>query len=188
VLNGLAVSSPASPTGDPDGAGRVTFEGPTGSTLTTDHPLVQRALERVGRSWPAAVWVRELIPREAAEAVRAAICGALLRSYAGNLVQLHVAPPDLTTSIGERPEASPLARHQARSGQLVTNLRHTSVRIEDDLGRRLVVLLDGTRDRTRLLQELRGFLIDAGVDVPDDLEGGLERSLQGLAGLALLRA
>jgi hypothetical protein len=62
------------------------------------------------------------------------------------------------------------------------------VRIEDDLGRRLVVLLDGARDRAHLLRELRAFLVDAGGEVPDDLEGGLERSLQGLAGLALLRA
>jgi SAM-dependent methyltransferase len=188
VLERLAVSSPARRTGGPDRAGRVTFEGPAGSTLTTDHPLVVRALERVGDSWPAAVWVRDLIPADADEADRTAICGALLRSYAGNLVQLHVTPPELTTSIGERPEASPLARHQARSGPLVTNLRHTSVRIEDDLGRRLVVLLDGTRDRARLLQELRAFLSDAGAEVPGDLEAGLERSLQGLARLALLRA
>jgi ubiquinone/menaquinone biosynthesis C-methylase UbiE len=188
ALEGLAVSSPARPAGDSHPASRVTFEGPTGSTLTTDHPLVRRALERVGRSWPAAVWVRELIPQGAGEADRVAICDSLLRCYAGNLVQLHTAPPDLTTSIGERPEASPLARHQARSGQLVTNLRHASVRIEDDLGRRLVVLLDGTRDRAALLTELRTFLVEAGADVPDDLEGGLERSLQGLAALALLRA
>jgi hypothetical protein len=110
----------------------VTFEGPAGSRLTTDHAPVVRALERLGRSWPAAVWVRDLITGDADEADRAAICGALLRSYAGNLVQLHVVPPGLTTSIGERPEASPLARHQALSGPLVTNLRHTGVRIEDD--------------------------------------------------------
>jgi SAM-dependent methyltransferase len=188
VLEGLAVSSPARRTGGPDRDGRVTFEGPAGSRLTTDHAPVVRALERVGRSWPAAVWVRDLITGDADEADRAAICGALLRSYAGNLVQLHVAPPSLTTSIAERPEASPIARHQALSGPLVTNLRHTSVRIEDDLGRRLIVLLDGTRDWARLLHELRTFVRDAGAEVPGDLEGGLERSLQGLAGLALLRA
>ena len=35
----------------------LTFEGPTGSTLTTDHPLVIEALERAARAWPAAVWV-----------------------------------------------------------------------------------------------------------------------------------
>ena len=188
VIEPLAVSSPAQPTGGPDRAGRVTFEGPAGSTLTTDHPLVTGALERVAGRWPGAVRVRELIPRQASEEDRAAICGALLRSYAANLVQLHAIPPALTTSVSDRPEASPLARHQARAGELVTNLRHTSVRIEDDLGRRLVVLLDGTRDRAQLLGELRAALLETGRQVPQDLESGLERSLQGLAGLALLRA
>ncbi|HEV2875171.1 MAG TPA: class I SAM-dependent methyltransferase [Thermoleophilaceae bacterium] len=188
VVETLAVSSPAQPTGDPDGEGRVTFEGPTGSTLKTDHPLVAKGLERIARSWPGAVWVRELIPQQASEDDRAAICGALLRCYAGNLVQLHAKPPAVSTSVGDRPEASPLARHQARSGEMVTNLRHASVRLEDDLGRRLVVLLDGTRDRAELLRELRAFLLETGRQEPHDLESGLERSLQGLAGLALLRA
>jgi SAM-dependent methyltransferase len=188
VVETLAVSSPAKQPKGPDPTGQATFEGPTGSTLTTDHPLVAEALERVGASWPGAVWVRELISPHASDEERAAICGALLRCYAGNLVQLHVMPPALTTSVSNRPEASPLARHQARSGELVTNLRHAGVRIEDDLGRRLVVLLDGTRDRVQLARELRRFLVDSGRPVPEDLESGLERSLQGLAGLALLRA
>ena len=188
IVEGLAVSSPAQAAGFPDRKGRVTFEGPTGSTLTTDHPLVIRALERVGSSWPGAIWVRDLIPENASEADRLAVCGAVLRCYAANLVQLHATPPPLTTSVSERPEASPLARHQARSGQLVTNLRHASVRLEDDLGRRLVVLLDGTRDHVQLLDELRAFLLETGHEVPEPLETGLERSLDGIARLALLRA
>jgi SAM-dependent methyltransferase len=188
IVGRLAVSSPAQAAGAPDRKGRVTFEGPTGSTLTTDHPLVVRALEHVGRSWPGAVWVRDLIPEDASETDRLAVCGAVLRCYAANLVQLHATPPPLTTSVSERPEASPLARHQARSGQLVTNLRHASVRLEDDLGRRLVVLLDGTRDRPHLLHELRAFLLETGHEVPEPLDAGLERSLEGVAHLALLRA
>jgi SAM-dependent methyltransferase len=188
ILEDLAVSSPTQPSRASDREGRVTFEGPTGSTLTTDHPLVSRGLERVGRSWPGAVWVRDLIPEDASEADRVAVCGALLRSYAANLVQLHATPPPLTTSVSARPEASPLARHQARSGHLVTNLRHATVRLEDDLGRRLVVLLDGTRDRVQLLHELRTFLVEAGHEVPHPLEKGLDRSLEGIARIALLRA
>jgi hypothetical protein len=70
----------------------------------------------------------------------------------------------------------------------VTNLRHTTVRLEDDLGRRLVALLDGTRDRAQLADELRSFLGETGQDVPEPLEAGLERSLEGIARLALLRA
>src|SRR5919201_1940065 len=36
-------------------------------------------------------------------------------------------PPRLATAPGETPRASPLARHQAQAGELVTNLRHASV-------------------------------------------------------------
>jgi hypothetical protein len=68
----------------------------------------------------------------------------------------------------------------------VTNLRHTSVRIEDDLGRRLVTLLDGSRDRAALAADLRAFLANRGDPVPADLADALDRSLEGLAGLALL--
>jgi hypothetical protein len=68
----------------------------------------------------------------------------------------------------------------------VTNLRHASVRIEDDLGRRLVTLLDGSRDRAALAAELRTHLLAQGRPVPADLADSLERSLQGLARLALL--
>lgn len=140
----------------------------------------------MGDCWPAAVPVRELLADETHERDRFAVCDALLRAYGANLVQLHVRPPSLSVRPGERPEASPLARHQAREGPVVTNLRHASVRIEDDLGRRLVELLDGRRDRAALAAELHVFLQESGTPVPDDLEEGLERSLRGLAGLALL--
>lgn len=188
VLERLAISTPARPRGEPDAAGAVTFEGPTGSTITTDHVLVRAALERVGAAWPAAMWVAELIPSRCGAADRAALCDALLRCYAANLAQLHAHPPALTTAPGAKPEASALARHQARAGEMVTNLRHVSVRIEDELGRELVTLLDGTRDRSALAAELGRFLRARGDDRPrHDLREGLDRSLQGLAKLALLR-
>jgi hypothetical protein len=185
VVERLAVSTEAQARGErgPEG---LTFEGPTGSTLTTDHPLVIDALERAARSWPAAVWVGDLTGSQGPDAERTALCDALLRSHAANLVALHVHPPGLTTTPGERPQTSALARHQARGGEVVTNLRHASVRIEDELGRRLVTLLDGTRDRVALAAELRAFLVERGEPVPDDLDEGLERSLRGLARLALL--
>lgn len=181
VVEGLAVSTQAQRSAD-----GLTFESPTGSTLTTDHPLVIDALERAARSWPGALWVRELIAPGAPEAERVALCDALLRSYAANLVALHVHPPALTTAPGDAPRTSALARHQAGTGQVVTNLRHASVRIEDELGRRLVTLLDGTRDRAALAAALRASLVERGDPVPEDLLDGLERSLQGLAHLALL--
>jgi SAM-dependent methyltransferase len=187
LIADMAVSSPVRVRGDPGPDGRTTFEGPSGSTLTTDHPVVIAALERTGERWPAAVWARELLPDDPSQPDFEALLDALLRAYAGNLVQLHLHPPEFATSARERPEASPLARHQAGSGELVTSLRHTTVRLEDELGRRLVMLLDGTRDRPQLATELRTWLEEAGHEVPGDLEDGLDRSLQALARLALLQ-
>ena len=188
IVERLAVSTPARPRDERDADAAVTFEGPTGSTLATDHPLVRAALARVGDEWPAAVWVGDLIPAGSSAEGRGVLCDALLRAYAANLVQLHAHPPALTTSPGEMPEASPLARRQARAGDMVTNLRHVSVHIEDDLERELVALLDGARDRAALAGELARFLGARGERRSDDeLRDGLDRSLRGLAALALLR-
>ena len=188
VVERMAVSTQAQAQSEPGPDGAQAFVGPTGSTLTTDHPLVIDALGRAASAWPAALWVRDLLGPEAQPDERGALCDALLRSYAANLVALHVHPPWPTATPGDAPRATALARHQARAGETVTNLRHASVRIEDDLGRRLVTLLDGTRDRAALAAELRTFLAAHGRPVPDDLAESLDRSLQGLARLALLEA
>ncbi len=176
----LWVSSPARASGSEDGW--VTFDGPGGSSLTTDDAFAARVLEPIGARWPAAVAVAELVAPGAPSAEREAVCESLLRCYAADFVQLHRCPPASGADPGQRPRTSPLARLQARDGELVTNLRHGSVRLEDDLARRLVMLLDGTRDRAALVEQLGA---PAGVPV-EELAAGLERSLEALARLALL--
>jgi K+/H+ antiporter YhaU regulatory subunit KhtT len=63
----------------------------------------------------------------------------------------------------------------------VTNLCHDSVKLDDELARTLVALLDGTRDRAQLMQVL-GEQLDG--DQPR--AATLEAHLQHLARLALL--
>jgi methyltransferase-like protein len=165
---GMLAASPAQPDGDPE-AGRVTFRGPKGASLTTDEPLAKAAMLALGAAWPDAVPVSELGDGEALQSL-------LLQAYAANLVQLHVWTPALATTPSARPRASALARLQATEGSRITNLRHATLEVTDDLGRHLIRLLDGTRDRPALLREL---------DRPPD---ELERSLDGLAAAALLEA
>jgi hypothetical protein len=141
------------------------------------------ALERAADAWPAAVWVRDLVVREADAA---GVCDALLRACAANLATLHSHPPRLTTTPGHAPSTTALARRQAHTGDVVTNLRHTNVGIATPLARQLVTLLDGTRDRAALAASLRAFLTDRGEPVPDDLEDTLSHGLTHLARLALL--
>jgi SAM-dependent methyltransferase len=174
----LAVSGPLRWSTDPD-TGRLTFVGAGGAHLTTDHPLVIGALQQIGDAWPGAPRIADL----AADADELpTICEALLRCYAANLVGLHVDPPVVSRAAPERPRVSPLARLQAGQGELLTTLRHTGLRVDDDLGRRLVALLDGTRDRAALLDELT----PAGALTDEELVAGIEHSLERLARAGLL--
>jgi hypothetical protein len=59
---------------------------------------------------------------------------------------LHVHAPDVATTLGLHPVASAVARVQVEYGENVTNLRHATVKLDDELVRRLLPLLDGTRD------------------------------------------
>jgi SAM-dependent methyltransferase len=163
VVRGMLAATPAQRVADDE------FRGPHGATLTTDHEAVKAAFVRLGHAWPVALPVAELGDDPA-------VAEALRRAYAANLVRLHVWAPDLASSPSERPVASALARLQAAEGTRVTTLRHTSVEVPDELGRRLIGLLDGTRDRAALLREL-GRPADE-----------LERSLEGLARIALLES
>jgi SAM-dependent methyltransferase len=176
-LASLAVSGPLRWSGAED-SGRVTFVGAGGAHLTTDHPLVIGALQKVGDAWPAARWIVQLAP--AGEL--GTICDALLRCYAANLVRLHVHPPAVSAVAPARPQVSALARLEAAQGEMLTTVRHTAIRLDDALGRRLVTLLDGTRDRTALLDELApGAALG-----PDELTAALEQRLERLARAGLL--
>jgi SAM-dependent methyltransferase len=69
-------------------------------------------------------------------------------------LQLHVDAPQIGKSRGTRPVATAVARAQAAAGVAVTTLRHSLVSLDDDLARRMVPLLDGTRDAAALAREL----------------------------------
>jgi TPP-dependent pyruvate/acetoin dehydrogenase alpha subunit len=100
--------------------------------------------------------------------------------------------------VSERPQASVLARTQARAGRLVTNLRHRNVQLEDDLVRRFLQLVDGTRDVDALVAALQAQGPSAGTpgtsasaegSEPADVTRELvETNLRLLARLGLLAA
>ncbi len=106
----------------------------------------------------------------------------LMSAFAGGIVELYATPPALASTPGERPVASPLARIQARTGAPLTTLLQTSIDLRDPIARRLVTLLDGTRDRAALIDELLPL---AGA-TKENLAPALDQNLQALSRLGLL--
>ena len=69
-------------------------------------------------------------------------------------VTFQVSRPNLTTSISDRPLASPLARKQSEADTLVTNLLHQSVRLENEQACRVLQLLDGIHGFDELVAKI----------------------------------
>jgi hypothetical protein len=74
----------------------------------------------------------------------------------------------------------------ARRGDLVTTLRHESLRLADHLGLRLLLLLDGTREREALIDEMAKMIEGEKASLPESLPLQLEQKLAELGRLALL--
>ncbi|MDX6629276.1 MAG: hypothetical protein QOH00_1522, partial [Gaiellales bacterium] len=182
-LEGLAISAQAQASA-PGEDGRVTFTGANSSNLTTDHPAVIAALQRVLAAWPASLPIADLWPADAEPEERQLICEALLRCYSAALAGVHAGPATFGTGAEAQPQVTAMARLQAQEGPMVANLRHEATTL-DDPARVLVTLLDGTRDRAALLTDLERRM--TGV-ARADLAVWLEASLTELARSALLLA
>jgi len=196
VMHLLAASGaqPSSPNPDVRSTSAEKFNYPNGGNMSTNNPLAKAAILHLGRIWPQAVPVSELLHIARSEAGRdsptssAAIdedsnwlSDMVLKLYAANFLELHVRAAPFVSKPSERPQSSALARAQSRNSSGVTNLRHSVIEVEDETARQLLSLLDGTRDRAELLGELRARLPLANV-TREQLEVNLNR----LAKLALL--
>ncbi len=204
---------PVSP--QPDVASDVPeeFRRPEGDgCLTTNDPLVKAALVALYEVRPGSLSFEALWERIRADLGPAsgAIAGQddgprilardLLRCFLADLVDLHINPPRFASAPGERPVANPFARMQAEGGGPVTNLRRHRVEL-NGLDRMVLRQLDGTRDRSSVLEAIRGLVAadeltlhngDQAIRDParidEILAAELEPSLRRLAGLALLVA
>lgn len=209
-----SIALPVSKNPDLNSSSVEEFHGAKGARMATDFPVAKAAMLCLGEIYPQALHFKELLMQARArlrmdsekhgeedEQEALTLAEILLRTYSTNLVELHVHVPRYAVSATERPVASPLARYQIQSGSTVTTLRHTNVEVEDLIGQKLLALLDGTRDRAALLEELQtyvktdvatqlktdGTTIDI-EKVLQDVSNDLENNLAKLARLGLLIA
>jgi hypothetical protein len=156
---------------------------------TTDDPLAKAALLELGEAWPSSLLFTDLAARAAERTgdtalspgvARERLATFILALYKAGLVDFTVTPDRFASAAGPRPEASLLARLQLASQNEVANLRHGMVQVEDAVSKSLLLLLDGTRDRSALLGAIREIAGEAAT--PD----GLEAALAALAASAIL--
>jgi methyltransferase-like protein/SAM-dependent methyltransferase len=140
------------------------FTGPSGVRTATASPLVKAALVHLGQAWPDYVRFEDVVAAACARYDRvspavstdedvARLKENLMHLCVARSVQLHCDRPSFVVEVSGAPQASPLARVQARTSEAVTNRRHEPV-VLDPFDRRVVELLDGTRNSDALVEHL----------------------------------
>lgn len=183
AIERLRAASNASSLGGGEAARRdepCAYEHDSGGRLVCGDPLSKAVMERLTAAWPRSLSYEELLEsvdaRNAPESFaerRALVSELLLRAAGLGVVELRTHEPTFGVEPGHRPLCSHLARLQAEHGEVVTNLRHATVHIEDEATRRFLPLIDGTRDRSCLAAEL-ARLHPGGMQL-DDLLAALGR-------------
>lgn len=170
--------------------------------LSTDFPLAKAALLELRNAFPCRLTFDEVaqaaqihLEQDARQKQYAlgeidqedvqVLKEILFAAYLSGVIKLHTYQPALATKISERPEVFPLARWQAEQGNVVTNIIHQSIEIEDALVLQSVKLLDGTRDRTSLLEALTAFAIENGFQTADGRDITDEQEIRSLLGSRL---
>ena len=144
------------------------FYGPKKAEIETDRPLVKVAFAKLGALWPQCIHFRELLEHSMAELGRSGaeetaedtenLAAALVQAHEAGFVEFRMHRAPFITEPGERPRASALARLQLSYGDRVTTMLHHVAHMQDPIGRELLRLMDGTRDRAALKAGLEAVI------------------------------
>ena len=160
--------------GSPDDPlAREEFAAPGRTRVTVDQPVVKEAFRRLGQIWPGSASFVELLAASGPAAIAgrqedaAHLATSLLAMFRRDLITLMTDVPTQATTVSERPVASARLRQQIGYDRpILTNLRHAEMEVQDAAVRQLLTLLDGTRDRAALRQELGDWLDEVRPQAP----------------------
>lgn len=147
------------------------FAGASGVRISAPAPEVERVALALSEVYPLPLGFEELVPYAGTAAL---LQDLLFTMVTSGFAELHSYEFPCQETVTARPVASALARWQARNSHSVTTLCHRVVEM-DETGRRLLVLLDGSRDQAALGVELARQLDLPGQRIFDELGDRLER-------------
>ncbi len=156
--------------------------------VSATHPLLKAALLELARSFPLAVPFDDLVRRSlsvlhlrrvksfdegVSDEERDALRDDLLQLVSLRHMELRLTQPAFVPKSGGKPRVSTLTRHEARRDDWVTSGFHEPVFV-DDAARFLIGLLDGSRDRDELTEQLLANLREHAVQIRDESGAELE--------------
>jgi methyltransferase-like protein/SAM-dependent methyltransferase len=160
-------AKPESSTPSYEPGARDTFQGDTGASLTTADPLGRALFWYLLDNVPERIPFTRLATEVEARArqqfgfvptpdqdIASDLAGSIWATYCAGLVELHLIAPPYVAQVSDKPLASPLARWQARQGDLVSTLHHKSLKLGSPVHRGMLALLDGSRDRSALRHDV----------------------------------
>ncbi len=157
------------------------IEGGRGVRIGAKQPSVEAVARAMGAHYPLPVTFQELLAYvSSAEELRQIMFTLISVGFA----ECHAYRFPCQTSLSERPRASAFARLQAERSHEITSLMQNLVEM-DEFGRRLVQLLDGTRDPAALIHDMAE---GPNAPAPEEIADQLPTRLQYLARLGLLEA
>jgi len=155
------------------------FTAAIGARIETQHAATILVMEHLIARFPASVAYTELAamigPADASASLELPVL--MLRLITARMVELEAWEPPVAREIPERPLASKLCRQDVLKSEKLVTLLHTTLEITDPVARKLIPLLDGTRDRAAILADLQNALPEMPAE---SLAEGLEPALQQL--------
>lgn len=137
----------------------VEFVGQKNMSVTVAQPFVKAAIATLCEAWPDRLRFDQTLERAQAKlplpepTANVMLSELLMKMYGAGLLEVDTYPWNYPPKPTERPAITALCRYQAKEGSRVTSLRHQAVDLDDEAARRLLLLLDGTRDRAALIAQ-----------------------------------
>ena len=171
------------------------FQFPDGVVVNINDVFVKTILVALARAWPQTMSFDEMVRvirvdlqygenfAATGSDERVTLMNATDACYAATLIDLHEHPAVYVQTASEKPQASALARFQARESKTVTNVHHILILNLSKVDRLVLAHLNGARDRNALIAVLKaaiakGILPDSAKDQQAAYEAGLNGSLE----------
>jgi SAM-dependent methyltransferase len=164
-ISSMATPESTAPNLDP--SAKETFGSSHGGKVVTAHPLSRALFWHLRQAAPERFSFSRLVEAVEARAreqygfvpapgqdVSVDIAEFVLSTYSAGLLDLHLSVPPFAVRLSEKPLASPLARWQARRGEVVATLHHRTLKLGNAIQRGIIALCDGSRDRAALRADL----------------------------------